>query len=636
MDPHFIQAHSDKNTTDESNTKEDVSTESESSSIEIDLTILNGKYYQILKSDATNIDALCQLCLPKQTTIRGAKTTTLNFRKHLQRVHKKAFTEYMITHKKPGQQSKRKSQDEDNSVVTKQLKPYFTQEEFDEKILQFLINAISPLNISENKSFIGLFEGLNVKVMEQKAVISRLNDMYVAHVDQIINDIEKQKYICLTSDVWWVNGRNFIGVTAHWIDENFQRISVALCCKRFGADGGDKAISVLISVIDKFKIDLKKVVCTILDYSTNYGSNDIDTRSDTSEEEINVTSTDITSALGLGSSAGQTMHLVALLDIKRAFLSGSSIWSKRGAQAITKCEALLKKVHLLNSSVFNHALPGPGIKKWIWDYNSIRQIIPVKDKVNNMCAKLKLDPLSETELQFIEEYCAVMTPLVQTFDIFQNENNFYYGIVLPSIVSLKNKWEKMASCGFQKQGEFLRKLCLTSLNDRFPNTLHLNDDHQILAAVSYPRFKLRWYKVVPNSEITEDVIKQKLRAACQEFIGSNDFTDNDMAATRSDDHYFDFNGPQTCQSPKTFVSASKIDLEVCQYLNDKRTDLNMLDNYQHVKEVFFKYNTALPSTVSADRLFSFASIVNAPGRNVLSDDDFQKLVFLRANKVGQT
>ncbi|KAK9736087.1 Zinc finger, C2H2 type [Popillia japonica] len=633
MDPHFIQAHSDRNTTDESNSEEDVSTESESSSIEIDLTILNGKYYKILKSDATNIDALCQLCLPKQTTIRGAKTTTVNFRNHLQRVHKNAFTECMMTHKKSGQQSKRKSQDEDNSVVTKQLKPYFTQEEFDEKILQFLINTIIQLNIIENKSFIALFEGLNVKVMEQKAAVSRLNDMYAAHVDQIINDIEKQKYICLTSDVWWVNRRNFIGVTAHWIDENFQRISVALSCQSFGPDGGDKTISVIISVIDKFKIDRKKVVSTILDYSTNnYGTNDSDTTSDTSEEDINFTSTDIASALGLRSSAGQIMYVVALTDIEEAFLSDDSIWNKR-AQAITKCEALLEKVNLLNSCVFNHALPGSEIKKWIWDYNSIRQIIPVKDKVNNMCAKLKLDPFSEAELQFIEEYCAVMTPLVQTFDIFQNENNFYYGIVLPSIVSLKNKWEKMASCGFQKEGEFLRKLCLTSLNERFPNTLDLADDHQILAAVSYPRFKLRWYNAIPNNEITEDVIKQKLRAACQEFIGSNDFTDNDMAATRSDDDYFDFTrlvrNLSVVMTSRTMIW-QQLDLmmitlilpnpkRVSRRKHDKRTDLNMLDNYQHVKEVFLKYNTALPSSASVDRLFSLASIVNAPEKAAICE-----------------
>ncbi|KYM94382.1 hypothetical protein ALC62_14997, partial [Cyphomyrmex costatus] len=70
-------------------------------------------------------------------------------------------------------------------------------------------------------------------------------------------------------------------------------------------------------------------------------------------------------------------------------------------------------------------------------------------------------------------------------------------------------------------------------------------------------------------------------------------------------------------------------IEAFSYLDSKSKDISSLHSYPNVKKMFFKFNTSLPSSAPVERLFSSGQQIYVPRRNRLSDNMFEKLLFLR-------
>jgi len=71
--------------------------------------------------------------------------------------------------------------------------------------------------------------------------------------------------------------------------------------------------------------------------------------------------------------------------------------------------------------------------------------------------------------------------------------------------------------------------------------------------------------------------------------------------------------------------------EVSSYLADTDRSLTMLHKYPSVKSVFMQYNTTLLSSAAVKRLFSVGGQIETPRRNKLSDENFERLLLLKAN-----
>ena len=58
----------------------------------------------------------------------------------------------------------------------------------------------------------------------------------------------------------------------------------------------------------------------------------------------------------------------------------------------------------------------------------------------------------------------------------------------------------------------------------------------------------------------------------------------------------------------------------------------MLNDYLTIKKLFIKYNTALPSSASVERMFSVGGSVITSQRGHLQDDVIEYQILLKCNK----
>lgn len=221
-------------------------------------------------------------------------------------------------------------------------------------------------------------------------------------------------------------------------------------------------------------------------------------------------------------------------------------------------------------------------------------------------------------------------PIAILIDMLQGEDNIFYGILLPSLVALDRKLQilceyKWTYC--KPLVTALRNSVRTRFTEFFDFTTSLSMDAAV-AALSYPRFKSRWFTLV-NIE-HRDMLLTAFTNTIRDQHFLEERYDEFHASTPvavPDDDYFDFGVVETLASS----SRSKVDSEVRAYFEDQTRDIRSLERYPLIRSVFFKYNTPLPSPAPVERLFSFATMANTPKGNRISDNHFEKQVILKAN-----
>jgi len=68
------------------------------------------------------------------------------------------------------------------------------------------------------------------------------------------------------------------------------------------------------------------------------------------------------------------------------------------------------------------------------------------------------------------------------------------------------------------------------------------------------------------------------------------------------------------------------------YINNTSRNIDSLQRFSLVKKVFVAKNTALPSSAPVERLFGIGGQISTPRINGLSDEHFEELLMLRANR----
>ena len=143
----------------------------------------------------------------------------------------------------------------------------------------------------------------------------------------------------------------------------------------------------------------------------------------------------------------------------------------------------------------------------------------------------------------------------------------------------------------------------------------------LLATTSHLHFKLK-----PILKVKRDALKQELIDTANKLSLN---VSEGFKCNKSNDTFFHWSDDEeeTQQTQKNLTS-----IEVLQFLEDPNNNLESPHRYPKIKNVFFKSNTSLTSSATAEHLFAFASIILQGRGGRLTNKNFERLTLLKANK----
>ncbi|XP_039313596.1 uncharacterized protein LOC120359608 [Solenopsis invicta] len=132
-------------------------------------------------------------------------------------------------------------------------------------LYRFIIKNVQLLSIVDSSAFIDLVKlGLSasIRIMCQKTLREKLIQSYSHMKTELENQLTEVETISTTADLWNKAKRSYLGITAHWINQEIlKRESATLACHRIKVKHTFDVIAKAInSVFLEFHIQ-NKVCC---------------------------------------------------------------------------------------------------------------------------------------------------------------------------------------------------------------------------------------------------------------------------------------------------------------------------------------------------------------------------------------
>lgn len=147
-----------------------------------------------------------------------------------------------------------------------------SQAKVDDLLIGFITQGLMPFSTVEMPSFQRLVKGLqpNRSVMCRATVTKRIDEKANLIKNNVRDAMAKVQQVATTTDCWTARRRSYIGVTAHWIDnETLNRMSAALACRRLK---GRHTYDVLAAKLEEIHTEYE-IVSKIVKTTTDNGSN---------------------------------------------------------------------------------------------------------------------------------------------------------------------------------------------------------------------------------------------------------------------------------------------------------------------------------------------------------------------------
>ncbi|KAJ1521817.1 hypothetical protein ONE63_003452 [Megalurothrips usitatus] len=323
---------------------------------------------------------------------------------------------------------------------------------------------------------------------------------------------------------------------------------------------------------------------------------------------------------------------------------------------------------------FGVKLERPGDTRWNSQFDARKQIVGLcsgdgGDNFNATVSSVNLQKLTKVEIRFLQEYVWVLQPVALALDIIQREKNMFLGYLLPTVYSMERQLHHRRHAFSDgkplKYCEPLARTAVEAIHRPGRFGLLLEERELQLAAVLLPQFKMSWVKEA--REVA--VLREALIAEAKAVSLSSDLSDapgkpspsarapaaaaggeTQLEAEAEDDPEpmeeertmeEEFFGFQRQASTAASDDTESPEAEVDRYLNCRSDSIkdcfgaNSTGRRQFPRlfHLFLKYNTALPSSASVERLFSRSGHSFSDLRTMLSDLTLEMEVMLKVNQL---
>lgn len=132
-----------------------------------------------------------------------------------------------------------------------------------------MVEGNLAFNVARLRSYESLLQavsGRKVKAPSRRRLMKKLGCKFKLMKSALKARIAKQEYICMTCDVWSCRRQSFLGVTVHFLSEEFKRESYVLAFKRlYRRQTYIELAQQLDKIFIDFEIKIEQVTHTVTD-----------------------------------------------------------------------------------------------------------------------------------------------------------------------------------------------------------------------------------------------------------------------------------------------------------------------------------------------------------------------------------
>ncbi|XP_013889540.1 uncharacterized protein zbedx [Austrofundulus limnaeus] len=592
-----------------------------------------------------NIIVQCNLCLPRVNLLSTSKTSTSNLKKHLDRTHLGCDAR---PDAKRGRKKEEYNGEESRHLQLKKLKAdiiskSMTQSKVDDLVFSFIVEDCHSFYVLDQPGFKKLISCLTegLKVMDRVTLFTKVDQGFARMREELMAKLCDVQYVCTTADVWTANNRSYFGMTCHWIDaESLERKSAALGFTRLNERITYDTIAGRIHDVHVTYNIESKVQTTVTDNGSPFISvfKEFVVEGQENEDDVGFYENVNTVLEGepeqdmllflppVQRCASHTLEQVVTEDFWQAISQGPMCQLHYSSMA--KVAGIWTKCHLLQTEmnaaeeIGKMALIVPAVIRWNVEYCAVQKIVSLTEReLTELCVRLEVPRLQPEEIAFLKEYVTVFHPLAFALELFQAEQKCYLGLVIPTVLSLKNKLKEQKDAA-NYLGDVINSIVI-AIDVRFQE--FFSSTEAKIATATTPQFRLWWMAASEREEMCSLLATEASQMDPSEAAEAN--TSRNLSTIESEDDFFSYGSAKTT----TQIQRRGVMEEIRKYVEGTGKSLECLQDFPRVKQLFLKYNTTLPSTAPVQRLFGQKGNLVTSQRNFLTDDYFERVQLLRYN-----